>query len=156
MPLVSLPLWHGHLGLYRRTCGCRSRQTPSISSLIGGIFRPFKEASQASGQLHCITQITMVWEVKLHQLLCWAPGQVLNSWFLAILGELLSLGILGVATVEDSWKSNVTTNLHVGSMMGSWRKYWRESRNVPHPVLSLFVVGSDATVVCPYCMNISV
>ena len=84
------------------------------------------------------------------------PGQVLNSWFLAMLGELLSLGILGVAIVEGSWKSNVTTNIHAGSMMGSWREYWRESRNVPHPVLGLFVVGYDATVVCPYCMNISV
>ena len=35
--------------------------------------------------------------------------------FLARSGELLHLGILGVAVVEGSWKSNVTIHLH-GSM----------------------------------------
>ena len=71
--------------------------------------------------------------------------------FQARLGELLPLGILGVAAVEGNWKSDGTASLHAGSVAGSWR----ESGNEPCSVLDLFVAGSDTAVVCPYCINVS-
>ena len=46
--LVILPHWHGHLGSYQRASGHWHRQSLSITSLIGGTFRPFEEASQVS------------------------------------------------------------------------------------------------------------
>ena len=62
--------------------------------------------------------------------------------------------------VESSWKSNVTTLLHAESVLGSskvghaWRDPWKESGNVPHPELDLFVAGSDAAVVAWPCCRI--
>ena len=59
--LVTLPLWHGLLGPYWRTCGCGGRQTLSITSIIGGTFRPFEEASQVGWYLQWIAQIILAW-----------------------------------------------------------------------------------------------
>ena len=59
----------------------QGRQTLSITSFISGNFRSFKDASQVRRQLQCIIQIIWAWEVKLHQLLCWALGWALDSWF---------------------------------------------------------------------------
>ena len=52
------------------------------------------------------------------------PENVSPSWctskqFLAGSGELLPLGILGVAAVEGIWKSDVTAHSHTESVAGS-------------------------------------
>ena len=66
------------------------------------------------------------------------------EWFPAGSDELLPLGTLvGVAVVEGSWKRDVTTHLHAGSVTGSVkaRHSWKESRNAPHFMSDLLVVG---------------